>query len=111
MPQPVDLPSEMARVNAVNRIQQVADRMALVAMQRHADEEAQERLRAETQISDSPKVQGEHVDAEAKRRNPYAGKRRQKEEKGQDGHEEDTAHAAEPSLDQDSEGRHLDVSV
>jgi hypothetical protein len=108
MPQPVDLPSEMARVNAVDRIQQVADRMALIAMQRHADEEAQERLRAETQVSTSPEVQGEHVDAEAKRRNPYAGRRRHKE---RDHREKDTAHAAGSALDQDSEGRHLDVSV
>ena len=75
MPQPVDLQTEVARVTAAERIQQVADRTSLAAQQHLAVEEQEERVNSETTVH-QPEPKEPEVDAEARRRNPFMGRRK-----------------------------------
>ena len=75
MPQPIDLQTEMARVNAVERIQQVAGRVSLAGQQRVEAELLKQGLQAETQVQQT-RPKGEQVEPELRRRNPFAGRRR-----------------------------------
>lgn len=54
MPQPVDLPSELARTSAAERMQQLADRASLAGQQRLAQQAQAESIRAESQVRESP---------------------------------------------------------
>ena len=105
MPQPVDLQTEVARATAVERIQQLADRVSLAARQRVASAAQEDRLVSETQVQQTPQAQSEEIDAEARRRNPYVGRRRRR--KGDD-NEDDAAKGPHHA----DEGEHcLDVTV
>lgn len=110
MPQPVDLQTELGRVSAAERIQQIADRASLASLQRTAEEVAQNRVSQESQVQQTDQPQSEQVDAEAKRRNPFAGRRKRRNDEAD---EEETG----PETDshrgpvEDGEGRQLDVSV
>ena len=75
MPQPIDMQTEVGRLTAAERIQQVADRVSLAAQQRAAAELEEERITDETRVKESPEAQGNRVDPEEKRR-----RRRQREE-------------------------------
>ena len=77
MPQPVDMQTEVARTTTVERIQQVADRASLAAQQRQAIEEEEVRLTKETVVR-QPEPKGTEVDTEARRRAPFAGRRRRR---------------------------------
>ena len=74
MPQPIDMQTELARMTAAQRIQEIADRASLVAQQRVTMDEQAQRVEAETQVQQThPK--GQEVDEETRRRNPYRGRR------------------------------------
>ncbi len=89
MPQPVDMPTEIARVTAAERIQQSTVRSSLVAQQRLANEAEQERVNAETYVQQTdPK--SEDVDRELRRRNPYMGRRRRREADKESGDDQGT---------------------
>lgn len=78
MPQPVDIQTELARVSAAERIQQISDRVSLAAQQRVAAATQEDRLARETQVQETPHSQSEQVDAEARRRNPFVGRKRRR---------------------------------
>lgn len=80
MPQPIDFQTELTRVTAVERLQQYADRQALNAQQRLAQEIEEQRTLAESQVEQTNPKSGE-VEPELKRKNPYMGRRRKKGEK------------------------------
>ncbi len=77
MPQPIDFSTELARMSAVERIQQVTDRLSLAAQQRSTTEVQEQRVASETQVQQT-QPQSEEVNPELRRRNPYAGRRRRK---------------------------------
>lgn len=105
MPQPVDLQTEMARIAAAERIQQIADRMSLAAQQRLAQEAEKTRVADETQVHQTVETENPEVDAEGRRKNPFAGRR-----KGR-GPADSEEHGNERRVSSDDEGRHFDVSI
>ena len=113
MPQPVDLQTEVARVTAAERIQAIADRASLAAQQRAAAEVQDLRIQEEQQVVETPEAQSEHIDAEARRRNPYAGRRRRK--KDDESEEEDAKTfynvGETEQVADEGEGQQLDVTV
>lgn len=107
MPQPIDFQTEVARTTAADRIQQVAERSALVQAQRAADEAGRLQSEAEQSVHQSPEAQSEHVDEEARRRTPYGRGRRRD---GAAGEHEEEARPTKGGIEFD-EGRRLDVSI
>ncbi len=105
MPQPIDPNTELARISAAERIQQIADRASLAAQTRHAADASRQQIDTETQVAQA-RQKSEEVDEELRRRNPFAGRKKRKSGKG---HEEEHPEHAAP-LD-DAEGRHLDVTI
>jgi hypothetical protein len=106
MPQPIDPFTELGRVLAAERIQQIADRASLAAQQRVQADQERELLRAEQQVRQSEQ-KSEEVERELRRRNPFAGRRQRKPP------EPHTAPRA-PSGDDEEDGpdtHHFDVSV
>ena len=77
MPQPIDFQTELSRVAAVERAQQIADRLAMNAQQRLAQEIEEQRTLAETQVH-QPEAKSGEVEPELKRKNPYIGRRRKR---------------------------------
>lgn len=103
MPQPIDFSTELARMTAVERIQQATDRLSLNAQTRSMDEVQEQRVASETQVTEA-QAQSEEVDVDLRRRNPYAGRKRKK--KG--------APPAESASDgpvAPGEEHHLDISI
>lgn len=79
MPQPIDPQTEIGRATAAERIQQIADRSSLAAQARVASESANGQRAAETQVQHTaPK--SDEVDRDLRRRNPFVGKRRKREQ-------------------------------
>ncbi|GMW00692.1 MAG: hypothetical protein AMXMBFR84_18290 [Candidatus Hydrogenedentota bacterium] len=112
MPQPIDMQTEVARVTAVERIQQVAGRLSLAAQQHQANQAAAEQLAAETQVQQSHAAENPDVDAEGRRKNPFAGRRRRKAEGMEEPHSDPRRDAAQKPVIQDGESEHhLDVTV
>ena len=109
MPQPVDLQTEMGRVAAAERIQQVADRLSLAAQQRVAESAEEERILEETQVRQSNESEHREIERDGRRRNPFAGRR--KHAKHQDTEDAATYNAAEKKEAPDDDGRHFDVTV
>lgn len=78
MPQPVDMQTEIGRAAAVERIQQIADRASLAAVQRGADDTQLDRVAEETQVRETQQ-KGERVDEEGRRKNPYRRRRKHRD--------------------------------
>lgn len=111
MPQPIDPNTELGRITAVERIQQIADRASLAAQHRTTLEAQSNVLNQETQVLQMHQ-KNEEVDAELKRRNPYAGRRRP----GHPEDEDESATAAHSAAERevivdDTQATHLDVSI
>lgn len=84
MPQPIDPHTEVGRATAAERIQQIADRASLAAQARVASESASGQRAAETQVQHTaPK--SDEVDRDLRRRNPFVGKRRKREQDSEQG--------------------------
>jgi hypothetical protein len=77
MPQPIDLQTELGRITAAERIQQISDRASLAGQQRTAAEIQEQRIQVETQVQQTHAQSGQ-VEEELKRRNPFAGRRRRR---------------------------------
>ncbi|MBN2308115.1 MAG: hypothetical protein JXR94_04045 [Candidatus Hydrogenedentes bacterium] len=114
MPQPVDLQTEVARVTAAERIQQIADRASLAAQQRAAAEVEGERVENEQQVQQTPQTESRQVDADEHRKNPFMGRRRRKGS-GKDPDQEEAGglyNADErPEPLEGCEGQQLDVTI
>lgn len=115
MPQPIDLQTEMGRLTQVDRIQQVMDRASLAAEQRFAAQTQENQILSETQIQETHTT-SEQVEAEARRRNPYIGRRKRRDHaddssESSDAHNDNTNAGELPVIASDEEGSTLDVSV
>jgi len=75
MPQPVDPNTEFARMTAAERIQEISGRTNIAAQLRLAAEAAAAQNRTDTEVSEA-EAKSDEVDQDAKRRNPYRGKRK-----------------------------------
>ncbi len=53
MPQPIDLQSELSRVTAAERVQQVTERASQLAQQRATVQQQQQLAQAETQVNEA----------------------------------------------------------
>ncbi len=77
MPQPIDPNTEIMRITAAERIQQIADRASLAAQARQSAETANKQVDIETQVRQMNQKSAE-VDEELARKNPYLLRRRKK---------------------------------
>ena len=115
MPQPVDLQTELGRLTQLERVQQVMDRASLAAQQRLAASAQESRLQIETQVQQT-QTTSDQVEAEARRRNPYARRRTRRAQEDTPEREPEQAPGAvsagdKPVIGGDSEGTTLDISV
>ncbi|NIA15968.1 MAG: hypothetical protein GWP08_18040 [Nitrospiraceae bacterium] len=106
MPQPIDLPTELARTTAVERVQQAVDRQALAGQQRAAAEIDEQRQAAERQVREMHN-KNEEIEPENRRRTPY---RRRRRHRGEDS-EEQAASSEHRAPLADGEEHHLDISI
>ncbi len=104
MPQPIDFQTELSRISAVERAQQLADRLAMNAQQRLAQEIQEQETLAETQVH-QPEAKSGEVEPELKRKNPYVGRKRKREEKTA------AENPAEDVLPPPDEPHSLDVTI
>ncbi len=110
MPQPIDMQTELGRSMMAERIQEAATRGALAAHQRDQLKEKQEQALRETQVSETPETQSEHVDEDGRRKNPYVKRRsRRKDQGGPSGPSE--AGTPNPRAAADADDHRLDVSI
>jgi len=115
MPQPIDPNTEILRISAAERIQQIADRLSLASQARHASELAEKQVGAESQVLQAQQ-KSEQVEQELRRRNPFLGRRRhgvgagreEAEEEGKSG-EPETAETPEPPVIH--EEHQLDITI
>jgi len=106
MPQPIDLPTELARIDTTARMQQLAERTNLALQQRMLLESEEEGVIRETAVQDTPESDSDDLDGEYKRRSPYAGRRRKRRQEG-DANDKGPSRPAKA----EGEGGQLDVSV
>ncbi len=78
MPQPIDMQTELGRAMMAARIQDAMGRANLAAQQRAQLDEEQTRIAGESQVAETPETQSEHVDGEAKRKNPFVRRRQRR---------------------------------
>ena len=110
MPQPVDLQTEMARIAAAERIQQITDRMSLAAQQRVSESAQEERVRDENQVRHSNESEHKGIERDGRRRNPFSG-RRQRRSKELDPEGSLSDGASEQKRMPEEGGQHLDLKV
>jgi len=79
VPQPIDPTTEINRTAAVERIQQMIIRADVAAQLRLAANAAREQVEAES-VVDRPDPKDNEVDRDLRRRNPFSGRRRHKQE-------------------------------
>ena len=109
MPQPIDFPSEVAKISVAERIQQITDRASLAAQQRLAAQELENQNRAETRIHEPTQTENREIDADGRRRPPFSGRRlRRKADSDGDG-PSDAQTAKSPDVD--GLGGRFDVTI
>jgi hypothetical protein len=107
MPQPIDLQTELGRIAAVERIQQLAERVSLAARQQQVNETQEKRVAAESQVREA-RQKNEQVDPELRRRNPYV---RVKRAQGEPAGEEEMAGKEPEQAAPVDEVHHFDISI
>lgn len=112
MPQPIDFNTEVAKVNAAERAQEVLARVSLAAQQRQAAAEQQSQIQTETQVIQTTHTENLAVEEEAKRKNPFIGRRRRRSAERSETPDETSA-GSPPSVvsHEPNEEHHLDVTV
>lgn len=114
MPQPIDPHTELGRLTATERVQQLADRANLAYQARMANDLAEQRQQAEQQVGQTHQ-KSEEVEQELRRRNPYAGRRRRKpkEETAEEHEHSHIFYAANemPQVFEDPDEHKLDVTI
>ncbi len=91
MPQPIDPQTEIVRTSAAERIQQIADRTSLAAQARVAADSATLQRDLETQVQQS-KMKSDEMNRELKRRNPFVGRRKKREQGSHEGENQKARH-------------------
>ena len=81
MPQPVDPNTEFGRMTAAERIQEISGRVNIAAQLRLAAEAAAAQGKLDAQVMET-EGKSEEVDEEARRKNPFAGRRRKPASQG-----------------------------
>lgn len=111
MPQPIDMQSELARTTMVERIQELAGRLA--QQQRTQGDVDEVRVDKETQTQESTEAQSEHVDEDGKRKNAFVRKRKKHAKQGQDDPAAHTVYTADEKKSSISDDEHheLDVTI
>ena len=102
MPQPVDPQTEFGRMTAAERIQEISGRASIAAQLRLAAEAAAAQNRLDAQVLET-EGKSEEVEEEARRKNPFAGKRRKGNQQGKS--------PQKRRNDGDGEAHHLDIKV
>lgn len=108
MPSSIDPNTELARITLAERIQQITDRASLLGQVRQSMEAEQQRVNAETQVTETEQ-KSRHVDTEMKRRNPFMGKRARRATT----EEEEASQPEEEPIEGEhtNEGTHLDIQA
>ncbi|MBI1317639.1 MAG: hypothetical protein GC168_01655 [Candidatus Hydrogenedens sp.] len=114
MPQPIDPQSELGRVAAAERVQQMMERAAQLAQLRQRDDAADDTVRQQEQTH-QPEQKQEKVDQELQRRNPYVGLRKKKK-KDDEREETPRGHSGynarqKPEDADDPENHDLDITL
>jgi len=114
MPQPIDPHTELGRATAAERIQQIADRASLAAQARIAADADGARVSAETQVRQAMQ-KNDQVDEELRRRTPFVGRRKKKQQGDQSPGDERTRHFYNASekdvLAEDPDIHGLDIEI
>ncbi len=109
MPQPVDLPSELMRVTAAERVRQITERASLAAQQRASAHQQEEQVRVETQVHETVQPERAEVDSAPEDRKRRRGR--------SDDSDSDKASRTfydpdeKPRVVEDDEGHRIDISV
>lgn len=111
MPQPIDPLTELGRLTAAERIQQIAERASLAAQARSADSAINQSVAAESQVQ-SAFQKGAEVNEELRRKTPYIGRRKRKPGDAED-EQPHTFYTAEEkkNIAEDPGAHDLDVTV
>lgn len=107
MPQPIDFQTEVARVDAAERIQQIAERSQLAAHRRQDMQIEQQRVQRETQVRQS-QAKSDEVERDAARQQQERRRRRSPEKKAAKGLYDEHEQVRDIVTD---EGGNLDVTV
>ncbi len=114
MPQPIDPHTELGRISAAERIQQLADRANLAVQARISGDAAQQALMAESQVQETEQ-KSEQVEQELRQRNPYAGRRKKRQQQAlveaDPGAHVFYAADEKPQVFEDPEAHKLDISI
>jgi len=106
MPQPIDINTELGRLTAAERIQQVADRASLAAQQRVHSDILEQETQNETVVQQTEEgAEKQPVDAEAGGQNPAAGRQRKQGKGSEDARSEQAPKA------RDDEEHRFDVTI
>ncbi len=114
MPQPIDPQTEIGRATVVGRIQQIADRTSLAAQARVAEDSAAIQRNAETLVRQAALKENE-VNRELRRRNPFVGRRKKREQGSNKGEDQKARHFYNASekdvLADDPQDHDFDVEI
>ncbi|MBI2435633.1 MAG: hypothetical protein HYV26_22490 [Candidatus Hydrogenedentes bacterium] len=112
MPQPIDPQTELGRLIATERIQQLSDRANLSYQVRMASQAAQQHVLADTQVQEAEQ-KSEQVEQELKRRNPFAGRRKRRKAAEETSESTHVVYAADEKahLLEEPEVHKLDISI
>lgn len=112
MVQPIDPATEINRVAAIERLQQLTGRADLNARAHEAHELAKQQLDAETNV-DRPEAKSDEVERDLKRRNPYSGRRKKRPPQDSPTEESRTFYTSDekPAVVEDEPPHRLDISI
>lgn len=112
MPQPIDPHTELGRLTATERIQQLADRANLAYQARIANDAAEQQLRAEQQVAQA-RQKSEELEQELRRRNPYQRRGKQGRKQNPTDEHSHVFYAANerPQIFEDPEDHKLDIII
>lgn len=109
MPQPIDAQTQLSQLTAAERVQQLSERLSLVAQQRSAAEVQEQRVTAETQVQQAH-AKTDELDQDLRRHNPYR-RRRQTAAQGEAAEAEPVRPGDASQLPVLQEEHKIDISV
>ncbi len=112
MPQPIDPHTELGRMTAAERIQQIADRASLAAQSRVAEGAADQREAAESQVQQAFQ-KSEEVERELRRRTPFVGRKKKRKDHPEESDAQHTFYSADEHAEvaEDPDDHDLDVTI
>lgn len=110
MPQPIDPHTELGRIAAAERIQQVAERASLAAQQRATEQALENVVARESQVA-QPNQKDAGVDPDPERRNPGRERRGGRRPGDEDAADPTHAAAGMPVVEDGEHAHRLDISI